>query len=324
MFHRLRDFLFLGVQEGKFAQSRLFRFFSWLFAAGAFLKNRFYDAGILPTHRLSIPVISVGGIVAGGSGKTPLVHLLVKTLQSIGPIALLSRGYRAKKSGLLLGDEATLLSRHLPDMKIYIGKDRVRSGLQAIREGAKLILLDDGFQYRRLARDLELVAIDGTNPFGFGAYLPCGILRDSPRRLEEADALFINGSIPQLPPVPLIQVRSKIKENRLAGKRVGAFCAIASPHRFLNSLKEEGAEILAHWFLPDHEPPGMEELASFAARCLQLGASTLVCTEKDAVKLSPQLALALPIAKLEMELEVIGGKNHWDKLIEKIQLTLHH
>lgn len=338
MFQQCSASLFLAAQEGRFSRSVLLKPFSGLWALGAALKNHFYDCEMLSVEQLSVPVVSVGGIVAGGSGKTPLVHLLAKTLESAGSIAILSRGYLAHRSGLSLGDEATLLTRRLPRVSCLIGKDRIASGKKAIQAGAKLLLLDDGFQYRRLHRDLEIVIIDASNPFGYGAFLPRGLLRDPPHRLEEADVLFVNGDAPiEGPPgVPLVRVRPKINRilkqmgqkrgciKNLVDCKVGVFCAIAHPTRFLSTLQKEGAIEVARWFLPDHERASPEALQAFSERCRKRGAELIVCTEKDAVKIPPTFSLSLPIAYLEMELEIVSGEEHWNKLIEKISLKMNH
>ena len=164
-------------------KNRLFLFGQALIS---FLKNSFYDRKWISISSLPATVVSVGNIVAGGTGKTPFVHLLAKTFRH-RKVAILSRGYGS------IADEALLLARRLPEVKVYVGKDRVASGIKAIKEGAELLILDDGFQYRRLARDFDLVLLDGDDLFGKGHYLPWGYLRDSPKRLREADAVFIYG-----------------------------------------------------------------------------------------------------------------------------------
>lgn len=315
----------LAVQEGRFAHSQILRPLSGLWYLGATAKNWLYDRRYLPIERLSVPVVSVGAITAGGSGKTPLVHLLANTLRNYGPVAILSRGYRG-------GDEAKMLQRRLPDVSVLIGKDRISQGRNAIARGARLLILDDGFQYRCLHRDFELLALSGKNPYGYGAYLPRGLLRDPPSRLKEATAFF-SGEPVGMFSVPSICVQMQTRrlldlrgneQQSLAGKKIGAYCAIAHPQRFFQTLKDLGAEIIHSWILPDHEMPNMNALASFAAHCRNNGASFLVCTEKDAVKLPRKLSLALPTLYLEMELEVVSGGARWKNLIEKIVLKMNN
>ncbi|MBF8263009.1 MAG: Tetraacyldisaccharide 4'-kinase [Parachlamydiales bacterium] len=340
MFSQLRDKLFSAAQEGRFSHSLGLRLISLGWLSAARIRNWLYDRGFLPARRLPSLVISVGNIVAGGSGKTPLVHLLAQSLQPLGPIAILSRGYQSKRSSLPLGDELTMLSRRLPLILPYAGKDRVASGEKAIQGGARILLLDDGFQYRRLRRDFDFVIVDAANPFGYGAFLPCGLLRDSPSRLRQADAVFVNGSMSRTletalrrwSEAPLIGVRQRFEKILdLEGqpqeigqvRRAGAFCGIGQPHRFMQSLKEARFEIVDHWILADHGKPDPVRLERFAERCREKGATCLVCTQKDAVKLSFDRR-ALPIYYLEMQLEIISQMAEWQNLIEKISLKMNN
>lgn len=292
---------------------------SWIWGFFSFLRHTLYDHHFLPTYSVSCPVISVGNIVVGGTGKTPLVHLLAKTFSEVR-VAILSRGYGA------VPDEAWLLQRKLPQAKVYIGKDRYKSAKQAVQEGAELLILDDGFQHRRLARDWDLVLLDGKDPFGKGHYLPWGYLRDSPRRLSQATALFIDRLHPDFPDA--IEVRTKAvrivgqgqKEiASLEGEPCGVFCGLAKPQKFLNTLQEMGVEIRKQWLLADHEPADLISLELFAKECQVLGACFIVCTEKDAIKLPEQISLALPLVWIEIETQVVSQFEQWEKLIAKIR-----
>jgi tetraacyldisaccharide 4'-kinase len=333
---KLRRKIYLSVQKGRFSRANVLRPMSGLWSIGAWIKNRLYDRQVLPIHRLPVPVISVGNIVAGGSGKTPLVLFLAELLQSIGLVAIISRGYKAQSSSLLLGDELTMLSRRLTGAICIANPDRVAAGFQAIAKGARLILLDDGFQHRRLHRDLDFVVIDSANPFGYGAFLPRGLLRDSPRRLSEADALFVNGDLSETlaaailrySSAPLIHVRMRLcrildrqgnERTNISGQKVGLFCAIGRPERFIQTVRETGAEIVQTSFLLDHEKFDDCRIKMFADECRRLGAMALVCTEKDAVKLS-QNHFLLPIYYFEMRMEIVSGQTDMQNLIEKIHL----
>ncbi len=334
---QLRNSLFLAAQDGKLAEIAALRPLSALWSMGARLKNELYDRKWLPICRLPIPVVSVGSLTAGGSGKTPLVHLLSISLQPFGKVALLSRGYLAKASGLALGDEMQMLKNRIPGGLYYADKDRLAIGRKAAEEGAAIAILDDGFQHRKLHRDIELLILDPANPFGYNAFLPRGLLRDPPERLKSADAVFLNGEaeidLSSYTNAPLIRVRPKIrrcvhwqskKAVSLKDRRVGAFCAIAHPRRFLETLNHLGVSTLESWFLSDHAKPDAELLRNFAKRCKRKGAEALVCTEKDAVKLE-RLDLPLPIYYLEMELEIDShGQGAWDSLIDKIALKMNN
>lgn len=333
---RLSDRLFLEAQEGRLTKLSALRPFSGLWAVLAFLKNELYSRKLLPIRQLPLPVVSIGSLTAGGSGKTPLVHLLARSLQPFGRIAILSRGYRAKESGLPLGDELQMLKNRLQTGLFYSGKNRASLGKQAVEDGACLALLDDGFQHRRLHRDIELVVLDASNPFGYGAFLPRGLLRDSPRELRRADAIFLNGDgeppLSAYADAPFIRVRPIIRRVLdLASKRtlllkgspVGAFCAIARPKKFFETLRNIGADCIETWSLADHAKPDFELLEAFAKRCKWRGAKALVCTEKDAVKLR-HIRLSLPLCYLEMELEIVSNREAWQSLIEKIALKMNN
>jgi tetraacyldisaccharide 4'-kinase len=233
-----------------------------------------------------------------------------------------------------LGDEPELLNRRFGRPIVYSGKDRVALGRRAIQDGAKVLILDDGFQYRRLHRDFELLVVDGAEPFGFGAFLPRGLLRDPISRLREADALFVKNAqlcaefrclkIQMQPKVKRIVDLRGIPTKLFSDVKVGVFCAIANPKRFFSTVESLGAIEVERWILPDHERADLQMLERFAQRCRAKGAKAILCTEKDAVKLPPQLKLSLPLYYLEMELEFVTGLSEWQKLIEKISLSINN
>jgi tetraacyldisaccharide 4'-kinase len=324
LFKRIRAKLFLMSEEGRLRKWLFLRPLGWIWRIIAAVRNLLYDRNWLPCHHLPAYVISVGNIVAGGSGKTPLVLLIAQELAHLGPIAILSRGYRAKESHLALGDELTMLSRRLPQVLVYAGKDRVKLGRQAIQAGARVLILDDGMQYRRLYRDLELAIVDSSNPFGFNVFLPCGRLRDSINSLRRADAIFVQGQPPDQLKTRSIVVQLVLKRTMdlqgnerasLKGVKVGVFCAIGQPQRFIQTVRSLGGEIVDEWVLPDHERIDPALLQTFAQRSFQRGATVLICTEKDAVKLS--IDLSWPIYYLEMELKIVSHHEEWQNLMKK-------
>lgn len=311
-------FLLLGqrfIERGAWILAPL----SWLWGIAAACKNWLYDHRLMPIAKVNRPVVSVGNLVVGGTGKTPLVHLLASQF-SHRNVAILSRGYGT------LADEAMLLRRRLPKVKVYIGKNRVKLARLAMREGAQLILLDDGFQYRKLHRDLDLVLLSGTDPFGKGHFLPWGFLRDSPQRLKAADALFVSGSPAiSLPP----HIGLKVQPGQLltfqeypvlgfAGQKAALFSGIARPAAFKKTIDSLGIEVVDEWILADHEPVSIGALHAFAKKSKSLGAKALICTEKDFVKLFPDLRCSLPLYFLEISFQVTQGWAEWEKLIAKI------
>lgn len=242
----------------------------------------------MPVFKVDVPVISIGNIVAGGTGKTPLVHLLAKNFSKTKRVAILSRGFGP------MPDEPMLLARRLPNVCVYVGKDRVALAKQAVKEGAELIFLDDGFQHLRLHRDLDIVLHRG----GKEHYLPWGFLRDSPRRLKRAEVVDTKDT--KLVLKRILNVRGE-EIPSIRGWEVGIFCGIARPERFKRTVEELGARVAGEVYFADHEPADLS----------LLGRGVWICTEKDFVKL-PRTDLAIYF--LEMEMQVDG----LEKIIEKI------
>lgn len=319
----------------------LLRLASGGYRVGSFLHRQAYET-LIPKTRLSIPVISVGNIVAGGSGKTPLVHYLAKALAP-KKVAILSRGYkRSSKDSLVVeldtpaseaGDEPKLLKSKLPNCHIIVGKSRAYSGHLAQVLEADIILLDDGLQHHPLHRNKEIITLDAHNLFGGGRFLPSGYLREDPKVLSKADLLVLTGVrdeshyaelVDQLRKWTLSPIASmkRIFSNRedLRGKKVGALCAIARPTRFFDSLKDLGCQLVCTTSKPDHEPFSQEELDQVAEMALAEGAECLVWTEKDAIKWSTIPKLPLPLMPLCMEMEPQFGAEHLHSLIHGVQV----
>ena len=317
---------------------------SQCYRAGMALRNFAYDKEILSVEKFPLPVISIGNIVAGGTGKTPFVRFLAQKLMIMGKVAILSRGYRSgmERSGKaakidhadveLYGDESSMLSRQLPEAMIWVGKERVESAKGALAQGAKCMILDDGMQHRKIARDIEIGMMDAADPFGKGFYLPRGFLRDSPRRLKEMDLIVVSGvqneaqfdeakaEIRRYTNCPIVGVQLEaLNKEEIQGKRVGTFCGIAKPERFISSVKEAGAEVVESIQTLDHFSFATKELSLFSDSCKAKGAQMLVCTEKDAIKLQDHLALTLPVVVLKVELKISFGEAFFQELLLKIK-----
>lgn len=267
--------------------------FSFLYAFFVFVRNRLYDLRLLPVTRVPSTVVSIGNIVAGGTGKTPFVELIASSF-SHRKVAIISRGYGA------FPDEAVLLARRLPNVKVYVGKDRVLLAKIASRE-VDLILLDDGFQHRRLYRDFDIVLKREEKE----RYLPWGFLRDEPRRLKKAHLVLTLGKDLTLGVKKILDLKGK-EIPSIAGERAAIFCGIAKPERFKKTVESLGAEIVFEKYFADHEAADLSKLPR---------ESLLLCTEKDAVKLVPT---DLPIYFLQMEMRWLKDRVEWEKLIEKI------
>ncbi|MBI3236814.1 MAG: tetraacyldisaccharide 4'-kinase, partial [Chlamydiales bacterium] len=325
--------------------SQILKGISVLYRLGVDLRNKAYDKGWRRIHSVQAPVVSVGNISVGGTGKTPLVQLLASELQNSGQVAILTRGFRAKKkkkknlridSNTRLtaeecGDEPFLLSQ-TTQADIWIGSDRVLSAKAAQDAGASCLLLDDGFQHRRLFRDLEIVVIDSEDPVSSFRFLPYGFLRDHPKRLKKADLLVathlrdlehyaaLQKLLSPYSKAPLVGMQREFMTSLTLEKRkIGVFCALARPSYFLSALQAAQANIIEAYILPDHRSPLEKQLQKFIASCKEKGATDIVCTEKDWVKLRLEDSPALQVHPLAIRLKVIAGKTHWDQTIATIK-----
>ena len=311
---------------------------SQCYRAGVSLRHFAYD-WIIPIAQLQIPVISVGNIVAGGSGKTPFVEYLAKALAP-KKVAILSRGYRRKSRKTVVvkewtspeecGDEPYLLAQKVPEATVIVDADRAFAGLLAQILDADLVLLDDGMQHRKLNRDIEIAVMHADDLFGKAHFLPRGLLRDSPKRLKNAHHIILGGVrdeehfskleklIRHYSNAPITAMELFVENStKLASKKVVAFSAIANPKRFHNTLKSLGCDIILSEEKPDHTAFTEEEIQRLAN--LAKGAECLVCTEKDAVKLPKNLHLHLPVIPVRISLTPTFGKEHLEKRIQEVK-----
>lgn len=340
----------------------LLLFISWVYAGIVYIRNQAYDKGWMRKYSPPVPlVISVGNIVAGGTGKTPVTLMLAQEFYSNSQIAILSRGYRSEAEKLTnpvwiskghgptlpasyCGDEPYLLAKNLPKAYVFVGCNRYKASNMAAKAGAHVILLDDGMQHRALARDLEVVVIDALDPFGLGYYLPRGLLRDSLDSLSRADLIVINHAVDEsrfksvgellerYTKSPRVGVKMEVEQvldfndrpyPELKDKRVGLFCGIAHPEYFRNTLKSCGAAVVDEFIVPDHMPFDLMRLEEFALKCKGNNAEVLVCTEKDRVKFGAVLDLILPVVWLKMRLSVVYGKENWKMFTDKALADLN-
>lgn len=318
-----------------------------LYALGARAHLGLYVAGVLRRARLATPVISVGNLTLGGTGKTPLVAAIARDLRDRGSrVVVLTRGYgRTSREREVLtgaeagavergGDEPALLARELGDVPVVVDSDRAGAGRWAERELAPdVFLLDDGFQHHALARDVDVLVVDASDPFGGGATPPVGRLREPvsgglradvvvvtrSRRATDRAALetsirrivrpgtpifFVDTAIHELRPVaggPAVEVA------RLAGSRVGVIAAVGNPVAFVADVERAGLRVVARAFFADHHAYSAADLSSAAAEAEAASAVALVGTEKDAVKLErlalPPLPLYAARARLEGDVD---------------------
>lgn len=303
-------------------------------------RNRRYDRGSAEMHRVEARVVSVGNLTLGGTGKTPLVEWLVRWFADRGRrVAIVSRGYKAAEDGA--NDEARELAERLPGVPHVQDADRVAAARQACREpGADVIVLDDGFQHRRLARDLDIVLIDATEPFGYGHVFPRGMLREPVSSLARADVIVLsradmlepseriaicNELAPFMERAVWVEMAHAPKRLRAAneegaaeeaplellrGKRVAAFCGLGNPAGFRHTLEECGYEVEGWRELPDHyhyDSADIEALAAWA-QGIEPPVEALVCTHKDLVKIGRRRMGALPVWAVSVGVKLLAGE----------------
>jgi tetraacyldisaccharide 4'-kinase len=252
-------------------------------------------------YRARVPVICIGNLGAGGSGKTPIVLNLARRLTARGiKVHLLSRGYRGALAGPLqvdplrhnaadVGDEPLLLAETAP---CWVARNRAAGARAAETAGAELILMDDGLQNPGLAKDLSLIAIDGGYGFGNGAVMPVGPLRESlARGLGRSDAAIVLGAdetgvARYLAGKTVLLARPMVLGPTLKSRAVIAFAGIGRPEKFFRSVESAGANLLAHHAFPDHHAYSEAELRRLLDEARDANAA-LLTTEKDRVRLSP-------------------------------------
>ncbi len=341
------------VIEGRRNRGLLAPFFwclSKVYSCLVAIRHFLYDKDVFSSFKSPLPVVSIGNIVAGGTGKTPLMQKLLQDLNwNPGDAIIVTRGYRksSKIKGSFAaslgfgpmvdvsfcGDEAFWLAFHT-SASVWVGSNRVESIKKATssKTSAKMIFLEDGFQHRKVRRDIEIVLVSAKDLFGKGAFLPQGYLRDFPSRLANADWIIVTHltqndhkgilerEIRRFSKAPIIGFSSKYQMTiPIEGKKVGAFCAIAKPQFFYDALVSEGSEIVDVCTLPDHKAPSEKSLVDFANRCKKKGAQYLVCTEKDAVKRSSMIVAGLPIVVCKMEMVCSWNEKFWKEMLHSIQ-----
>jgi len=317
---------------------------SWAFLGTVKLRRWLYFRGILRARHLPCKVISVGNVAAGGSGKTPAVIAIARILRKRN-VAVLSRGYHsdAKSAAVVsdgeeilldavaAGDEPYLLGHKLPGVPVLIGKDRIQNGLTAIHEwNCQIILLDDGFQYLRLARDIDIVVIDASRSSGFDHVFPRGYLREPLSAVVHADLIlltrvdqctrldFVHDKLARIAPlVPifesvhkprllrLLNTNQEIGLDAVKGRNILAVCGIANPASFaetLRSLEPASVELIS---FPDHHEYLPSSIEMIRQRAAKSDVDMIITTEKDAPKL--RHISDFSILSLIVELELVGS-----------------
>ena len=314
---------------------------SALYGAALEARARLYGSGRLPSSRAACPVVSVGNLTFGGTGKTPFVEFLARRFRFEGKRpAILSRGYRRRSAGVVVvsrgdgpvvgpdegGDEPVAMARKLPGVPVVVAERRADGARAAIDLGADLLLLDDGYQHLALDRDVNLLLLDAADPFGGGRLPPAGRLREPLSALARADAVVftrVNRGEPAPearetiarwnPEAPVFTARlrsaglwdesgSPVALSRLASRRFVAVCGIANPAGFAASLAELELRPEELFAFPDHHRYGRRDLERIRRAADRTGSAWIVTTEKDAVKVEGKTLL--PVVTLRLDVEV--------------------
>ncbi len=328
---------------------------------GLILKCRefLYRRGILKKTKAPVPVISIGNITMGGTGKTPTVEFVARYLSEKGKkVVILSRGYagvRSSEFGVrseesFVNDEYLVLSENLPNIPNLLGKNRVKNVATAIGEyGAECLILDDGFQHWRLERNLDIVVIDAINPFGFERLIPQGTLREPLRNLRRAH-IFVLSHCDQSPQNSIDLIKQRLKQindnapivetahypselyslnqrgetslstSWLNGKIVYAFCAVGNPESFKLTLEGLDARVSKFTCFPDHHFYKQNELDGIIREAESLGTDAIVTTQKDGVKIKSLPLTPLPLPQGERVR--VRGQKSIPLLVLKIEVRI--
>lgn len=322
------------------------------------IRNTLYDKGILKISSAAKPVISIGNITVGGTGKTPLVIRLCRMFQQSGhKVGILTRGYKssriAKGDITVWIDEPGILAEGCEGAGIIVNSDRVAGAKEAVAKfGADILIMDDGFQHRRLAREVDIVTIDATEPFGYGRLIPGGLLREPISSLRRADAVIVNrceqveeerlGQIEEV----VLQVKpnmiiarsvyegtglklkdgSELKVKALEGKKLFAFCGIGNPSAFERTLADAGAKISGFRIFNDHHLYDDDDVSEIVQAGVQSRAEMIVTTKKDWLKIAGFIEDSevnwggrdeIPMGYLEIRAELVAGEKEIRELIEE-------
>lgn len=334
---------------------------STLYGLGVCCRNALYALRLLPSQKLKARTICIGNLTTGGTGKTTAVLLAAQTLhKNERRVAILSRGYRRPDKTRAVkvlsdaqdvnwreaGDEPWMMHRALKGMSIpiLVSPDRFRSGRMATEVyGAQTLLLDDGFQHRRLGRDVDIVLLNALDPFGGGSLLPKGNLREPLKALKRADLLVITHS-DRVEPERIEEVRKAVAEvnprlpmaeavhradflydlkqelkhrpSHLKGRKVACMSGLGEPRAFEDELRRLGAQVVQAWRFPDHHPYSTGEIRSVEnAR----GGIPLVTTFKDAPRLPERWrdVLSGEVLALGVKMEIVKGRPEWEEALRR-------
>jgi tetraacyldisaccharide 4'-kinase len=336
---------------------------SWLYCTGVVIRNAAFASGVLRVVRAGVPVISVGNITAGGTGKTPLVEYLIGYCSARGrKVGVLSRGYGRTSRGVRVvsdgqtlladagtgGDEPVQIASRFPAAVVVVAERRAEGARIAVQElGATLLIMDDGFQHQYLHRDLNIVVVNADRDVRKEPLLPAGRRREPLRAFRRAgfllfsrvgDALAVDEAARNVLP----WYRGPVAGFSYAPDRLGttegtaadpellrrqgtgfAFCGIGDPDTFHATLREMGIRIAGHTWFPDHHPFTADELQEVRRRAADQGASFLITTEKDFMRLRSSAGLEdagggrLPVYHLRISVTMLKGEEEFHRAIDR-------
>lgn len=317
---------------------------SVLYGGAIGVRNLYYDRVHSAVHRAGIPVISIGNLTVGGTGKTPLVIEVVRRLQALGRRpAILTRGYKSTAGET--ADEVLECHAALPVVPVIVNPDRVAGAVAAQREhNADCLVLDDGFQHRRLARDLDIVLIDALRPWGGGWMLPAGRLREPRSSLGRASVVVItraNQAAPGAADAIEAELRSHFGElllradveadvlvtrderrappGELAGRKVLAVCGIGNPQSFEKLVSTLTGTVGRTIAFADHHRYSATDVTTLCAAAHQYGAELVVTTRKDWVKLAPLWSDAqVNLVRLDVRMALHGAVEEFDARLREV------
>jgi tetraacyldisaccharide 4'-kinase len=308
------------------------------------VRNRQFDSGKRPAVDVGVPVVSVGNLTLGGTGKTPAVEWIGQWFRQRGiRVGLISRGYKSADGRK--NDEAMELAQRLPDVPHLQNPDRVAAAKAAIGdEKCQLLVLDDAFQHRRIARDLDIVLIDASEPFGFDHLFPRGTLREPLAGLARAQyALLTRADLvdategarirevaqshaPQIAwgecrhtPKRLLSASGEVQSlDSLRNQPIAAFCGIGNPAAFRETLKQCGYDVTAFREFPDHHRYSESDIAELSRWAETQNAAAIVCTHKDLVKIHVATLGGKPLFAVVIGLEFLAGEQELERLLKPL------
>ncbi|MCK5832468.1 tetraacyldisaccharide 4'-kinase [bacterium] len=321
-----------------------------LFAFFSYLRWLLYRVGIKRHKSLDAPVISVGNLAMGGTGKTPFTIWLADKLQSLGysPV-ILTRGYgRTHKERMILigdtttariaGDEPALIAQKLPDTPIVVHPNRFESAREIGNEKGRIFILDDGFQHIQLARDVDILLLPSEDPFSGEHFFPWGNLRDGLWRLKEASAIILMGETEKIPPelaslscsVQTFSgkkifagirtlVGKNVSPNILKNQNILLFAGLGAPSSFYSTIVETGANIRGTYWFKDHHIYTAKDISAIEHRAEEYDADLLVTTEKDAIRLTG-MSSRLEIYVVDIELTITREADLIDLITSKLNI----